>query len=170
MRKKKWGRSEWIWGFGKAIIKDCWEKGRKRPQGVSEHFVHHAFNQIYIQGHGCVTGRPVLLQSAGDRQCKEFWEQSVWEEHPQGCVATDLSTKAFPVRPVVFPSSVRKATLSYVTQLVAWAGTWGSRLRGTVQSEKCPCFVVISPKLRSSLYNRNYSQRGMNPVKHVSIR
>lgn len=101
------------------IIKDCWEKEGERSRGVSEHFIHHAFNQIYMQGHGRVTGRLVLLQRAGDGQWKEFWEQRAWEEHPQGCVAMDLSTETFPVRPVVFPSSVREATLSYVTQLVA---------------------------------------------------
>lgn len=42
--------------------------GRKKEgsQWVSQHFIHYMFNQIYAQGHRCVTGRLIVLQSDGD--------------------------------------------------------------------------------------------------------
>lgn len=41
-------------------------------QWVSQHFIHYMFNQIYVQGHQCVTGRLIVLQSGGDRR-RNVW-------------------------------------------------------------------------------------------------
>lgn len=86
----------------------------ERSQWVSQHFTHYVFNQIYIQGHRCVTGRLMVLQSDGGR--RRNIKSSGNKEG--GSSAMDIYRETFPVCPVVC-SSICAATLCFITQLPA---------------------------------------------------
>lgn len=50
------------------MIGDCWEE-KETPAGFSALYpLYCVFNQIYVQGHQCVRGRLIVLQSGGDNQ------------------------------------------------------------------------------------------------------
>lgn len=133
-------------------------KKRKPPVGFSALYpLYCVFNQIYVQGHQCVRGRLIVLQSGGDNEemLRVLGRKGKGGASPGACgdwhLCTNISSLCCGLSIHLYSHTVLNHTTSSSNRQKE---TWGGHLRGTAQSEKCPCWAIF-PELRSSFYKTN---------------
>lgn len=123
-------------------------------QWVSQHFTRYMFNQIYTRRRQCVTGRLTVVQCGGDRSrnVKRSGNKVGWRSIPRDVwrlviCRGNISSTGWGLQISLYSH----IALHHVSSIRNRRGeTWGGRLRGTVQSEKCPCRAIF-PELPNEL-------------------